>query len=578
MAKDGLRAATPDPESAPDDPRSDRGAGDAAERKAKDGQVLRVLLVEDCEEDSLLLRRTLEQGGYAPELYRVEDAGGLRAALAEHRWDIVLSDYRLPRFTAPDALRIIQESGLDLPFILVSGVVGESAAVQIMKAGAHDFVSKDAVARLVPAIERELREADVRRQRRRAEHARREEAQISSSLARVGKQLIGSMGTRNVLDRLCSLALTELGCDASQSFLWESSEDVYLRISAAGRPGGPPPAKGAAKISHALLGDFLRRLEVEEVAYLAQSPADRHVGALLCPRAPHCRSMVTALRRGGQIFGFLTMELHETDALFSDQQARQLQGIAQLGALAFENARLVDQLERANQLKSEFIATMSHELRTPLNVIIGYNDLLMDNEFGPLSREQTDIVQRADRNARELLGLINATLDVSRLDVGRLPLELRDVSVQDLIAELQAEVGPLRQKDGLLSVDWRTGPDLPPTLHTDGMKLKIALKHLLSNVMKVSRGGRIVFRAERHADCLLIELIGVAPGPTAVDPLDGKGARLITEGTIRPSDAADLELYVGSRLLELLGAKVHTLRQEGCAQLLRVLLPLTPSP
>ncbi len=110
------------------------------------------------------------------------------------------------------------------------------------------------------------------------------------------------------------------------------------------------------------------------------------------------------------------------------------------------------------------------------------------------------------------------------------------------------------------------------------MKLKIALKHLLSNVMKVSRGGRIVFRAERHADCLLIELIGVAPGPTAVDPLDGKGARLITEGTIRPSDAADLELYVGSRLLELLGAKVHTLRQEGCAQLLRVLLPLTPSP
>jgi signal transduction histidine kinase len=575
MAKDE-RMATQVAESARHELRADGGTGMAPERKAKDGKALRVLLVEDCEDDTVLLRRTLEQSGYAPELCRVEDADGLRSALAGGRWDIVLSDYRLPGFVAPDALRIVQESGLDLPFILVSGVVGESAAVEILKAGAHDFVSKDGIARLAPAIERELREAEVRRQRRRAERLRLEEAQVSSSLARVGKQLIGSMGTREVLDRLCDLIVAELGCGASQIFLWESSEDVYVRVSAAERTRVSPAGKGSVKIAHALLADLLHQLENEEVVHLGRSPAGQRIGALLCPDAARCRSMATALRRGGQIFGFLTVEQHATAPPFTDQQARQARGIAQLGALAFENARLVDQLERANQLKSEFIATMSHELRTPLNVIIGYNDLLMDGEFGALSSEQTDIVQRADRNARELLGLINATLDVSRLDVGRLPLDLRDVDVQELIAELQAEVGPLRQKDGPLAVEWRIGRDLPPVLHTDAMKLKIALKHLLSNVMKASRGGRIVFRVDRQDGRLLIELIAVAPGSSWMDALGGEGAHLITEGTVRPSDAADLELYVGSRLLDLLGAKVHTLRQEGCTQLLRVLLPVTP--
>ena len=140
---------------------------------------LRVLMVEDNDDDRLLLLRTLKQGGYEPISRCVQTATALSAALAEEPWNLVLSDYRLPQFNGMEALACVQKTGLDLPFIVVSGVIGEEQAVTIMKAGAHDYVLKDKLARLVPAITRELRDAEVRSQRRQAEaQLRASEAQF----------------------------------------------------------------------------------------------------------------------------------------------------------------------------------------------------------------------------------------------------------------------------------------------------------------------------------------------------------------------------------------------------------------
>jgi signal transduction histidine kinase len=131
---------------------------------------LRVLLVEDSLDDAELLTRELRRGPFAVELLRVETAAemdaALRAAQNGQPWDVIISDYVLPSFTAPAALELAKTHGLDLPFIIVSGSIGEAIAVESMKAGAHDFLLKGQLSRLVPAIERELREAHARQERR----------------------------------------------------------------------------------------------------------------------------------------------------------------------------------------------------------------------------------------------------------------------------------------------------------------------------------------------------------------------------------------------------------------------------
>jgi two-component system cell cycle sensor histidine kinase/response regulator CckA len=131
---------------------------------------LRLLLVEDSEDDVFVIEQHLRRGGYEPISRRVDDASSMRSALRASTWDIVLSDCSMPRFGAPDALAILKEMKLDIPFIIVSGTIAEETAVAAMRAGANDFVLKDKLGRLGPAVEREIREHEVRQAHRRAEN------------------------------------------------------------------------------------------------------------------------------------------------------------------------------------------------------------------------------------------------------------------------------------------------------------------------------------------------------------------------------------------------------------------------
>jgi hypothetical protein len=134
---------------------------------------LRVLVVEDSEDDTILLIRTLKHGGYDPTYERVETAEAMQSALSRQSWDLIVTDYTMPNFNALAALTVLKESGHDIPFIIISGTIGEERAVAAMKAGAHDYLKKGHLARLAPVIEREMREAQVRHEHHRAEEALR---------------------------------------------------------------------------------------------------------------------------------------------------------------------------------------------------------------------------------------------------------------------------------------------------------------------------------------------------------------------------------------------------------------------
>lgn len=134
-------------------------------------QRIRVLFVEDAEEDLLLALRELKKAGYAPDYSCVHCADEMKAELSRQEWDIVISDYRLPAFDATAALALLRESAFDLPFLIVSGKIGEDQAVAAIKAGATDYIKKDNLTRLAPAVQRALREAEEKQRRRIAENA-----------------------------------------------------------------------------------------------------------------------------------------------------------------------------------------------------------------------------------------------------------------------------------------------------------------------------------------------------------------------------------------------------------------------
>lgn len=149
-------------------------------------EPLYLLLVEDSDEDAQLVIRELHRQGYEVTYERVETAQTFREALSRQAWDVILCDYSLPHFDAPHALEVFKESGYDLPFIILSGTIGEETAVSALKAGAHDFLIKGKYARLGPAIERERREAQIRHQRRQAEDNLREKERLLSESQRIG--------------------------------------------------------------------------------------------------------------------------------------------------------------------------------------------------------------------------------------------------------------------------------------------------------------------------------------------------------------------------------------------------------
>src|SRR6266478_2682394 len=121
-------------------------------------KTLRVLHVEDSEQDMALIARHLKRAGYELISERVETAETMKTMLGSREWDVVLCDYSMPKFSALEAIGLVRERELDVPFIIISGTIGEEAAVEAMRAGAHDYVLKDNLARLRPVVERELRD------------------------------------------------------------------------------------------------------------------------------------------------------------------------------------------------------------------------------------------------------------------------------------------------------------------------------------------------------------------------------------------------------------------------------------
>jgi PAS domain S-box-containing protein len=425
--------------------------------------TLRILHLEDSQQDAELVEATLAGDGLDVEVVRVDTATGFRAALESGSFDLIFADYNLPMFDGMSAQIVAAQLRPDVPFIFLSGSIGEELAVERLKAGATDYVLKDRMARLPSAVRRALAEAAERAERRRAEE----------KVRRLNTEL-----ERRVIERTIALAESERRLKAilDHSPAAISLKDLNGRYILANRQF----ERFAGVVAAAIAGRSDRDLFVPELAadYRANdaqvveknTPLDFEE-TFLQPDGPHVLHSIKfpLLDSDALPYALCTISIDITERKKADDAIR----IARLEA------------ERANRAKTEFVSRMSHDLRTPLNAILGFGQLL---ELDDLNRDQRESVSQIRRGGEHLLILINEVLDIEKIETGHLALSPEPVDAVEIVQLAIELVRPLAaQRDIALVLD------PPPTgdvlVVADRQRLNQVLLNLLSNAVKYNREG-----------------------------------------------------------------------------------------
>jgi signal transduction histidine kinase len=280
-------------------------------------------------------------------------------------------------------------------------------------------------------------------------------------------------------------------------------------------------------------------------------------------------ALLAALYRDREMVGFLAVG-YRTPLDHAEAWATHLlAGLAEHASVVLHNARLLDEVRAASALKSEFVGAVSHELRSPLNIILGYLEMVLDEALGPLTAEQRDALLRTEVHAATLLEMIDALLDLNRLDAGRLPVERSEVSPGAVLDEVCAQAG---RSAGPSAVELRRSiaPDVP-SIVTDSVKLKTIVRNLVQNAVKFTERGHVAVAARRHGDGveITVEDTGCGIPPEAL----GYVFEMFRQVPGSGGGGVGLGLHIVRRLAEAIGATVSVTSEVGRGTRFVVLVP-----
>lgn len=424
------------------------------------GNPLNVLIIEDREHDATLMVRELQRAGYDIAHERVETEEGMRAAIKRQSWDAILSDFSMPQFSASGALAVAVEAGLDIPFIIVSGALGEERAVEAMRSGVHDFVPKDNLKKLEPVIARELDAARIRRETSVVNKKLDFERKLLEQLMDGTPDAISIKDLQRRYIRLNDAELRTLNVKLSQEACGQTA-DTFI-----------PPERAQLQRN-----DEERVLSTGEPVFNSIEKIvndDGTVRWLSATRAP---------MRGlnGEIAGIVAIARDITDS------------------------------KRQEQMKNEFIATVNHELRTPLTSILGALILMENCTPGTTQDIPKQLIGIALQNGRRLASIVNDILDIERIESGAMIYDMRDVDVCALIEKtIEANQVYAEKYQVRLRFDATAKPCV---ITTDPDRLTQIITNLLSNAVKFSpSGGEVAINIDETDQTVRITVRDQGPG------------------------------------------------------------------
>jgi len=435
---------------------------------------LSVLLIEDSESDAALDVRALEEAGYKITHEIVSTAKEMRAALNTQTFDLIISDHNLPQFDSLNALAILKESGLDIPFIVVSGTIGEETAVQAMKAGAHDYVMKGNLSRLGTAVERELRDAEVRRKHKQAEDDLREsEEKLRLILETIPVGLSVSDLNGKIIQvnkaaiRLSGFSEKELVGRKYLDFIGNNDKDKVKQLREEAVKSGVN--RDQECILHRKDGsEFPARLSGAPI----KDAAGKTIGTL---------AMIEDITKNRQVE---------------------------------EEHKKVIEYRELDRLRTDLLSTVSHELRTPLAGIKGYTTLLMDY-YNKLKRTQKwESLVAIDSSTDRLTDLIDHLLDISRMDSGLFKLKLQPINLNEL---LTAAMNEAKLRSPKFMFKKKIDKQLP-RVTGDPQRLRQVIDNLIDNAVKYSKEGTVItLRTEVRPEEVLVSISDQGMGIPATE-------------------------------------------------------------
>jgi PAS domain S-box-containing protein len=420
--------------------------------------AIRILHLEDNAQDAELVHARLAAEGLVCDVLRVETRAEFVGGLEQQLFDLIVSDYTIPGFDGLSALSLAQDKCPEIPFIFVSGTLGEESAVITMQCGATDYVLKNRMSRLVPAVRRALRESDKRIRLKQAEEGVRKSDERFRLLARATNDAVRDW------DLVSNAVWWNEGFHAlfgySKDEIESDIESWYRRLHPEDRNRVIEGIHGAIRSGRCTWMDEYRFRRSDDTYAVVM---DR--GYVLHDQGKPVRLLSSAI----------------------DITARK--------RVEVELREAKERAEMADRSKSEFLANMGHEIRTPMNVILGMADLLWDTE---LSEQQQEYCRAITRAGRSLLGAISDILDLSEVEAGRLALEHKVFDLGEFIDGTVAPFAMHAEEKGL-ELSCEISPELPMNVIGDPKPLRKILANLLGNALKFTQRGRIALRIDHDS-------------------------------------------------------------------------------
>jgi PAS domain S-box-containing protein len=498
---------------------------------------LRVIFIEDNENDLMLILREMQIAGYEVSYTQVQTAEDLENKLETEEWDLIICDYILPHFNGNVALEIYKSMNLEIPFIIVSGLIGEDRAVNMIKAGAHDYVLKNNLARLIPAVERALQEYQLKSQHHQ-EEIRRKLAEIEiRKLSRAVEQspvIIVITDSEGDIEYV-NPKFSEITGYSSEEVMGQNPRILKT---------GETPAEVYTELWKTIKqgnewhGEFHNKKKNGELYWESAS--------------------ISAIKDdNGNIVSFLAVKEDITER----------KSIQQDLIAAKEKA------EESSRLKESLLSNMSHELRTPMNAIIGFADFLTQEN---LTESQLDMVQSIIISAQRLITTITSILDLSMLESESVKPKLETIELGEILPNIikthksHAEKSNLKLRFDSIPEGYKVNLD-------DRIFTRI-MDNLIENAIKYTEKGEIYLSHRKETmngkEWIILDVkdtgIGIAPENQKIIFEEFRQA---SEGYGRNFEGVGLGLSLASKSAELLGGKLAVESSPGRGSTFSLVLP-----